>query len=132
MPSIFVNDALRTPSVLTPLTAADRQFVRAIHGTSPETTPESQEYTREFERVNPGTPVDYSAYAYDCLMTIALAAESAKSDLPAAIAGQMIGVTQLGSPCRGFAGCAGLLADGRNINLDGASRARSTSTPRAT
>ena len=123
MPSIFVNDAMRTPSVLAPTIASDRQFVRSIRGTSPEAIPESQQFVREFERNNPGIPLDYSAYAYDCLMTIALAAESAQSDLPAAIAGAMVGVTQLGSPCRGFQGCARLLADHRNINLDGASGA---------
>jgi branched-chain amino acid transport system substrate-binding protein len=121
MPSIFLNDAMRDPAVLAPATAADRQFVAAIRGTSPQAIPQSQEFTHDFELSNPGISLDYSAYAYDCLMTIALAAQSAQSDLPADIKDAMVSVTQLGSPCRGFQGCARLLADGRNINLDGAS-----------
>jgi branched-chain amino acid transport system substrate-binding protein len=121
LPSIFINDAMRASAVVTPPTAADRPFVRAIRGTSPQATPDSQEFTRDFQLANPGISVDYSAYAYDCVMTIALAAESAHSDLPAAIAGAMVDVTELGSPCRGFGGCSRLIADNRNINLDGAS-----------
>jgi branched-chain amino acid transport system substrate-binding protein len=63
----------------------------------------------------------YAAYAYDCVNLLALAAQAAGTDEPEELHAQLGSVSSGGSTCRRFSSCAELLADGRSIDLDGAS-----------
>lgn len=63
----------------------------------------------------------YAPQVFDCVTTIALAAEAAKSNDPAKIKEQMIPVTTGGEECKSFADCKKLLDEGKDINYQGAS-----------
>jgi branched-chain amino acid transport system substrate-binding protein len=69
----------------------------------------------------PDTGQTYAATSYDCVVVPALAAIAAGSDAPEAIQAEMNGVTKDGTKCTLFAECAKLLADGEDIDYDGAS-----------
>ena len=61
------------------------------------------------------------AYAYDAVVILALASLVADSTDPADIAEEINGVTRDGTKCNLYADCAELIADGEDIDYDGAS-----------
>ncbi len=63
----------------------------------------------------------YGPQSYDAMMIIALAAIAAGSDNGEAIGGEIINVTREGTQCATFEECATLLADGEDIDYEGAS-----------
>ncbi|MFC7107494.1 hypothetical protein ACFQQB_48165 [Nonomuraea rubra] len=63
----------------------------------------------------------YAAESYDAVTLIALAAEAAKADTGAAIAGKLVEVSKGGTKCTGFKECADLLKAGTDIDYDGVS-----------
>jgi len=63
----------------------------------------------------------YAATTYDCLIVAALAAEAAGTTDPAEIAAAVPEVTRDGARCTTFGECRTLLADGEDIDYDGAS-----------
>jgi ABC-type branched-subunit amino acid transport system substrate-binding protein len=63
----------------------------------------------------------YAAESYDAVIVSSLAAVAADSDAGEAIAEQMVDVTTGGTKCTTFDECAGLLADGEDIDYDGVS-----------
>lgn len=63
----------------------------------------------------------YSAESYDAVVVSALAAIAADSDAGDKIAEEIPGVTKDGTKCTTFEECAGLLADGEDIDYDGVS-----------
>ncbi|WP_232675868.1 ABC transporter substrate-binding protein [Nocardioides sp. R-C-SC26] len=67
------------------------------------------------------TSFAYAAESYDAVITSALAAIAAGDDSGDAIAAALPGVTEGGTKCTSFAECADLLADGEDIDYDGAS-----------
>jgi ABC-type branched-subunit amino acid transport system substrate-binding protein len=71
----------------------------------------------------------YSAETYDAIIITALAAIAADTDDPAAVAAQINGVTRDGEACETFEDCAGLLADGEDIDYNGPSGPQEFSQP---
>ena len=63
----------------------------------------------------------YSSYAYDAVVILALASLAADSTDPADIAEGINAVTRDGTKCSLYAACAALIADGEDIDYDGAS-----------
>ncbi|TDD09946.1 amino acid ABC transporter substrate-binding protein [Nonomuraea deserti] len=63
----------------------------------------------------------YSAESYDAANLIALAAEAAKDDSGASIAGKLAEVSKGGEKCKIFKECAALLKEGKDIDYDGVS-----------
>jgi len=63
----------------------------------------------------------YSAESYDAVIVSALAAVEAGDDAGDAIAQHVVDVTKDGTKCTTFEECAGLLADGEDIDYDGVS-----------
>ena len=68
-----------------------------------------------------GGDVAYGGQAYDCVVVLALAALAAGSTDGPAIIGQVQTVTRGGQKCFSYAECAGLIADGADIDYDGVS-----------
>ncbi|MCW2768374.1 MAG: amino acid transporter substrate-binding protein [Nocardioides sp.] len=63
----------------------------------------------------------YGPQAYDATIITALAAIAAGSDNGEAIGKEIVGVTREGTQCSSFEDCAKLLADGEDIDYEGAS-----------
>jgi ABC-type branched-subunit amino acid transport system substrate-binding protein len=63
----------------------------------------------------------YGGETYDAVITSALAAQAAGSDVGEDIAAELPGVTKEGTTCTSFEECKQLLDDGEDINYDGAS-----------
>ena len=68
-----------------------------------------------------GGDVAYGGQAYDCVVVLALATLAAGSTDGPAIIGQVQGVTRGGQKCFSYAECAGLIAEGTDIDYDGVS-----------
>ncbi|MCY3576423.1 MAG: ABC transporter substrate-binding protein [bacterium] len=68
-----------------------------------------------------GGDVAYGGQAYDCVVVLALAALAAGSTDGPAIIGQVQSVTRSGQKCFSYAECAGLIAEGTDIDFDGVS-----------
>ena len=91
-----------------------------VRGTLP-----SAELTDEFRNrlleVDPElTDFSYGPETYDAVIITALAAEVAGTDDPSKIAEEINGVTKDGTTCTTFEECKQLIADGEDIDYDGA------------
>jgi branched-chain amino acid transport system substrate-binding protein len=121
-PSIFVTDGMRVPNLFDKVQPGKPESVAGIQGTSPSTDGIGAAwFTDAFAAANPSVPDYYAAYAYDCANLIALAAQSAHTDDASSFIDQVVQVSRAGVDCRNFTECAKDLADGRNIDLNGAS-----------
>lgn len=63
----------------------------------------------------------FAPYVYDCVVTMALAAEVAGTDDTSAMRDELVGVTRDGEPCTSYAACRELIAAGTDIDYDGVS-----------
>jgi len=121
-PSIFVTDGMRVPNLFDKVQPGKPESVAGIQGTSP--SPDgigAGWFTDAFAAASPAIPDYYGAYAYDCANLIALAAQAAKTDDASRFIDQVVNTSRAGVDCRNFTECAKDLADGRNIDLNGAS-----------
>jgi branched-chain amino acid transport system substrate-binding protein len=118
----FVTDGLRRASLFEAVDAGRPASVAGIQGTSPAPVWANAGWFEEaFATFSPGAAVAYAPYAYDCTNLIALAAQSTGSDDAVAFAAELGPSSRGGTVCRNFPQCAVLVAEGRNIDLDGAS-----------
>jgi branched-chain amino acid transport system substrate-binding protein len=124
LPPIFVNEALRSHDIVDAL-GADSGVLAKISGAAPASrpldTPAGKRFADAFAQSQPDAPIEFAAYAYDCVVSFALASEAAGSDQAAALITAVAQVTRDGQPCLGFTDCRGLLQSGRNIDFEGAS-----------
>jgi branched-chain amino acid transport system substrate-binding protein len=121
-PAIFVTDGMRVPNLFDKVQPGKPESVAGIQGTSP--APDgigASWFTDAFAAANPAVPDFYAAYAYDCANLIALAAQAAQSDDATKFIDQVVQTSRAGVDCRNFTECAKDLAEGRNIDLNGAS-----------
>jgi ABC-type branched-subunit amino acid transport system substrate-binding protein len=84
------------------------------------------EATADFQdrmlEVNPDlNDFSYGPESYDATILIALAAIAADDDSGESIAANLIDISREGTKCTAFEECAGLLADGEDIDYDGVS-----------
>lgn len=116
---IFVNDALRRSPLAA--TAATRPLLSRVRGVSALAVPEPGAFVTDMTAVNPQQAIDYSAYAYDCVMLAALATVSTGGDDPALTIQAMADVSSQGVRCFDFATCSAQLVPSYNIDFDGPS-----------
>jgi branched-chain amino acid transport system substrate-binding protein len=81
----------------------------------------TSDFAKEFEAFAPGSPMTFAPYAYDCAVSLALAAQATRSDDSALLRDEIINVTRGGVACRTYTDCKRLLDLGRNIDYEGAS-----------
>lgn len=117
----YVTDGMGFADLGTRVSPDDPAAVAGMTGvtTSSETDPEFLDRLRASDPGIEGTA--FAPYVYDCVVTIALAAEVAGTDDPAAIRDELVGVTRDGEPCADFATCRDLAAEGTDIDYDGVS-----------
>jgi branched-chain amino acid transport system substrate-binding protein len=119
-PTYVVNDAIRRPA--TSAQPFGRSLGARVEGVSPLAYPTSDSFMESLRGVNPTATGLFAHNAYDCLNAIALAAQAAQSDNPAAMARQVPIVTDQGTPCGSFTTCAEAIEAGRQINYTGPGR----------
>jgi branched-chain amino acid transport system substrate-binding protein len=116
---MYTADGMQSGDVIANF-SPDDAVLNGMKGTAPSAQG-SQAFSDAFAEFAPGVATIFSAHAYDCVIIMALAAESAGSSESADIAEAMVGVTQGGAKCDTFASCKTLLDDDEDIDYDGAS-----------
>lgn len=128
--TIYVTDGLQSNTLYEEVDADRPEITNGIKGTAASAAPESGApwFPEAFADFAPDveSPI-YSAQAYDCVMAIALAAAKAESDAPFDIAENIVPVTKGtaddAEKCNTAEDCLALIADGKEIDYDGASGA---------
>ena len=100
---------------------ASADVVDGIKGTAPAASPEGVEHPFAAAYAATGAETIFSAYYYDCMNVVALAAQSADSFDPDDIAEAIPDVVSGGETCQTFADCKALLDAGEDIDYSGAS-----------
>ncbi|MEU7802590.1 ABC transporter substrate-binding protein [Micromonospora arborensis] len=99
-------------------------LVDGMKGTTP-LTPLPEDFKARIRSVNPKlTDYNYSAEAYDAVLISALAAQLAGTTDPAAIARQIVGVTNNGQRCETAATCLQLTRGGQDVEYRSVSMTR--------
>lgn len=114
-----VNDPIRRP-------AADSEPISSsladrVMGVSPLARSTQQSFLEALLAIDPDGDALFAHNAYDCLNLIALAADSAGSSTPAAIASDIPAISTSGTICLSYTECNAALAASRNIDYDGPS-----------
>jgi branched-chain amino acid transport system substrate-binding protein len=116
---MYTADGMQSGDVIANF-SPDDAVLNGMKGTAPSAQG-SQAFSDAFAEFAPGVATIFSAHAYDCVIVMALAAESVDSTDSAEIAGAMVGITQGGTKCDTYASCKALLDDDEDIDYDGAS-----------
>src|SRR3990170_3417821 len=118
--TFYTADGMQSADVITGVSADDPSVLNGMKGTAPSAQG-SQTFTDAFAEFAPGVATIYSAHAYDCVIIMALAAESVDSTDSTEIAAAMVGITGGGTKCDSYSSCKALLDDGEDIDYEGAS-----------
>ncbi len=122
---IYITDGMATGELGALIDEANPSIASGMKGTQPAAAPSTGAafFPGAFAEFAPDVSTIFSAQSYDCAILIALAAEAAGSNDSGDIAAQMVAVSRDGEKCSTFADCKALLADGADIDYDGASGA---------
>ncbi|MBA0128187.1 ABC transporter substrate-binding protein [Haloechinothrix sp. YIM 98757] len=118
---IYGADGLKEENLGELVSSEDPGVLEGMKGTAPA-APEDEQFQEDLQEYAPDLEgFQFSPQVYDCVITIALAAEAAGSTDPADIQQEMVGVTRDGTECTSFEECKGLLSDGDDIDYNGVS-----------
>ena len=117
----FVNDTLRTDTLHTLVGDGGSGTVERIEGVSPATVSGATDWLERYSARYPDSSSAYAAYAYDCVMLLALATAVAQTDSGFAIAQRVIETSRGGVQCRDITACLALVRDGLNLDYEGVS-----------
>lgn len=118
---VYVTDGLNDPNLGETVNADDPDSVNGVTGIAPSAdNPEFMEGLTSFEEDL--EVFQFAPQVYDCVTTIALAAEASESVSPADYVAELPNVSRPeGTECTSFAECRDLLAEGEEINYQGVS-----------
>jgi len=118
---IYTADGMQSSALGETVDASNPGVVAGIKGTAPAAAPGGVTHPFIEAYAATGNDTIFSSYYYDCTILIALAAQAAGSDDPAAIRDAMLEVASEGETCQAYADCLALLEAGTDINYEGAS-----------
>ena len=120
---IYITDGLASGDLGAKVDENNPGIVETVRGTQPSAAPEAGAafFPGQFAAYAPDVDTIFSSQSYDCAIVIALAAAAAGSNDAAAIADAMVDVTRGGTKCQLVAECLALIADGEDVDYDGAS-----------
>ncbi|AZQ39959.1 amino acid ABC transporter substrate-binding protein [Streptomyces cyaneochromogenes] len=118
---VYGADGLRSEELPSLVAPNEPERLSGMKGTAPASA-SNEQYVKDLKEFAPELKeLQFGPQVFDCVTTIALAAEKAGSDDPGQYVKEMNGITKDGEKCTSFAACKELLADGRNIDYDGVS-----------
>lgn len=118
---VYGTDGLRSEELPALVAPGKPATLAGMKGTAPASASNPQ-YVKALKAFAPDLKVlQFAPQTFDCVTTIALAAEAAESDDPGTFVEEMAAVTKDGDKCNTFAACKKLLADGKDIDYDGVS-----------
>ncbi len=118
---VYGADGLRSEELPELVAPNDPAVLAGMKGTAPASA-ENQEFISNLKAFAPElTEVQFAPQVFDCVNIIALAAEVAGTDDPSVFKDEIVGVTKDGTQCSAFAECRQLIADGQDIDYQGAS-----------
>ncbi|GGT56172.1 branched-chain amino acid ABC transporter substrate-binding protein [Streptomyces kurssanovii] len=118
---VYGTDGLRSEELPALVAPGKPATLAGMKGTAPASASNPQ-YVKALKEFAPDLKeLQFAPQTFDCVTTIALAAEAAGSDDPGTFVEEMNAVTKDGDKCTSFAACKELLADGKNIDYDGVS-----------
>ena len=118
---VYGSDGLRSEELPSLVAPGNPAALSGMKGTAPASE-QNEQFVAGLRAFSPGlVETQYAPQVFDCVNVVALAAEAAGSDAATAIAAEMIGVTRDGTACSSFAECKQLLANGTDIDYQGAS-----------
>ncbi|MGP3984795.1 ABC transporter substrate-binding protein [Streptomyces sp. KR80] len=118
---VYGADGLRSEELASLVAKDDPARLAGMKGTAPASVP-NEEYFAALKKFAPDLKeLQFAPQAFDCVTTIALAAEKAESDDPGEFVKEINGITKDGEKCNSFADCKRLLAAGKDIDYDGLS-----------
>jgi branched-chain amino acid transport system substrate-binding protein len=118
---VYGTDGLRSEELPGLVAPGKPATLAGMKGTAPASA-SNPEYVKALKEFAPSLKeLQFAPQTFDCVTTIALAAEAAESDDPGTFVEEMAAVTKDGDKCTSFAACKELLADGKDIDYDGVS-----------
>lgn len=118
---VFGADGVRIEELGTLVDPNNPAAIAGFKGTAPASA-DNPEFLAGLQEFAPDlSETQFAPQVFDCVNIIALAAEVAGSDDPATFAPEIVGVTGGGTPCSSFAECRDLIADGEDVDYQGAS-----------
>ena len=118
---VYGADGLRSEELPKLVDPKNPSVLAGMKGTAPASA-ENAQFVNSLKQFAPGLKeLQYAPQAYDCMTTIALAAEQAQTNDPAVFKNAMVGVTRDGTKCSTFAACQRLINAGTNIDYQGVS-----------
>jgi branched-chain amino acid transport system substrate-binding protein len=118
---VFGADGLRSEELPELVAPGNPAVLAGMKGTAPASAANEQFLTNLRQFAPDLVEVQFAPQVFDCVNIIALAAAVAGTDDPRVFSGEIVGVTSDGTKCASFAECQQLVADGQNIDYDGAS-----------
>lgn len=119
--AVYTTDGFQSPEFASLVDPDDPSAVAGIKGTAPAAAPAGIDHPFMASFMPLGIPPIFSAYYHDCTILLALAAEAAGTDDPAAIAEAFAANLEGDTDCQTFAECKDALAEGGTIHYRGAS-----------
>lgn len=113
--AIYVTDGLADDGLAESVAPGDPAVLDGVKGTRPSSVNPATEF---LDRLGVETST-FAAQFYDCAILVALGAVAAGTDDPRAIADEINEISRGGTACGDFAECAGLLAEGEDIDYEG-------------
>lgn len=118
---VYGADGLRNTDLASLVAPNDPSILAGMKGTAPASA-ENAEFTKGLQAFAPDlAELQFAPQVFDCVITIALAAQKAGSDAPQAIAKEMVAITKDGEKCSSFADCGEKLKGGADIDYEGVS-----------
>lgn len=119
---LYGADGLRIPDLASIVNESDPSVLAGMKGTAP-TSVANPDFLADLAEFAPdlGDNTQFAPQVYDCVVTMALAAEAAGSVNAEDFKAEVNDVTSGGEVCASFEECRDLLAEGADIDYDGAS-----------
>ncbi len=120
---IYLTDGLQSSGLAAKVDPATPGILEGVKGTAPSAAPPGGAawFGAAFAEFAPEADTIFAAYAYDCPVVFALAAQVAGTDDPTVWLDEVVGVTKDGETCDTYAACLALIEAGSNIDYLGAS-----------